>query len=48
MQPLSRGTFIRLCGMTTIDRFDGELTIGSVRGIKRQRISPASAWITAR
>ncbi len=29
------GTFIRLRGMTTIDRFDGELTIGSVRGIKR-------------
>ncbi|MDO4267686.1 MAG: PolC-type DNA polymerase III [Eubacteriales bacterium] len=29
------GSFIRLCGMTTIDRFDGELTIGSVRGIKK-------------
>ena len=29
------GTFIRLCGMTTIDKFDGELTIGSVRGIKK-------------
>ena len=29
------GNFIRLRGMTTIDRFDGELTIGSVRGIKR-------------
>lgn len=29
------GTYIKLCGMTTIDRFDGELTIGSVRGIKR-------------
>lgn len=29
------GTFIRLRGMTTIDKFDGELTIGSVRGIKR-------------
>ena len=29
------GTFIRLCGMSTIDRFDGELTIGSVRGIKK-------------
>ena len=29
------GTFIRLRGMTTIDRFDGELTIGSVRGIKK-------------
>lgn len=32
---VSPGAFIRLCGMTTIDRFDGELTIGSVRGIKK-------------
>ena len=46
MQPLSRGTFIRVCGMTTIDKFDGELTLGSVRGDqKRQMILPASAWI---
>ncbi len=29
------GTFIRLQGMTAIDRFDGELSIGSVRGIKK-------------
>lgn len=29
------GSFIRLRGLTTIDRFDGELTIGSVRGIKK-------------
>ena len=29
------GNFIRLRGLTTIDRFDGELTIGSVRGIKK-------------
>ena len=29
------GSFIRLWGMTTIDRFDGELSIGSVRGIKK-------------
>ena len=28
-------SFIRLRGMTTIDKFDGELTIGSVRGIKK-------------
>ena len=32
IQPKS---FIRLQGMTTIDRFDGELTIGSIRGIKK-------------
>ena len=29
------GGFIRLQGMATIDRFDGELSIGSVRGIKK-------------
>ncbi len=29
------GTFIKLKGVTTIDRFDGELTIGSVAGIKK-------------
>ena len=29
------GTFIRLKGMTTIDKFDGELNIGSVHGIKK-------------
>ncbi|MGL5435276.1 MAG: PolC-type DNA polymerase III [Lachnospiraceae bacterium] len=29
------GTFIRLHGMPTVDKFDGELTIGAVRGIKR-------------
>ncbi len=29
------GTFIRLRGRTTIDRFDGELTVGSVSGIKK-------------
>ena len=29
------GTFIRLKGMTIIDKFDGELTIGSVTGIKK-------------
>ena len=32
---IQKNTFIRLKGMTTIDRFDGELTIGSVRGIKK-------------
>lgn len=29
------GAFIRLKGVTTIDRFDGELTIGSVVGIRK-------------
>ncbi|MEG0565176.1 MAG: PHP domain-containing protein, partial [Hungatella sp.] len=30
-----KGQFIKLKGMTTIDKFDGELTIGSVFGMKR-------------
>ncbi len=32
---VKEGSFIRIKGITTIDRFDGELTIGSVAGIKR-------------
>ncbi len=32
---LKAGGFYKLKGVTTIDRFDGELTIGSVRGIKK-------------
>ncbi len=31
---VSKGKFIRISGMATIDRFDGELTIGSIVGIK--------------
>ncbi len=29
------GAFLKIKGVTTIDRFDGELTIGSVRGIRK-------------
>ena len=32
---VKEGSFIRIKGITTIDRFDGELTIGSIAGIKR-------------
>ena len=32
---VAEGSFIKLHGITTIDRFDGELTIGSVSGIKK-------------
>ena len=32
---LKKGAFIKLKGVTTIDRFDSELTIGSVSGIKK-------------
>ena len=40
-QAIKAGSFIRLKGTTTIDRFDGELSIGSVRGIKKYEDYPA-------
>ena len=44
---ISPGIFIRVKGVTTIDKFDGELTLGSIVGIKKPMILPASAWTTA-
>ncbi len=35
MPHIKPGAFVRLKGVTTIDRFDGELTIGSVVGIRK-------------
>ena len=32
---LKKGAFVKIKGITTIDKFDGELTIGSVTGIKK-------------
>lgn len=32
---IKKGAFLKVKGITTIDRFDGELTIGSVVGIKK-------------
>ena len=32
---LKKGAFVKVKGVTTIDKFDGELTIGSVTGIKK-------------
>ncbi len=32
---VKKGAFLKIKGVTTIDRFDGELTIGSVRGIRK-------------
>ena len=32
---VKKGAFLKIKGVTTIDRFDGELTIGSVFGIKK-------------
>ena len=34
-EAVKEGSFIKLKGITTIDRFDGELTISSVRGIRK-------------
>ncbi len=35
LEALCEGTFVKLKGMTILDRFDHELTIGSVTGIKK-------------
>lgn len=32
---IKKGAFLKMRGVTTIDRFDGEVTIGSVNGIKK-------------
>ncbi len=32
---VKKGAFLKIKGVTTIDRFDGELTIGSISGIKK-------------
>ncbi len=32
---VEKGGFVKIKGVTTIDKFDGELTIGSVTGIKK-------------
>ena len=34
-EAIKQGKFIKLKGITTIDRFDGELTVGSITGIKK-------------
>ena len=35
MQGLKKGAFLKIKGVTTIDKFDSELTIGSIVGIKK-------------
>ena len=40
------GQFVRIKGVANIDKFDGELTIGSVS--RNAKISPASGWTTVR
>lgn len=42
-----KGAFLKLKGVTTIDRFDSELTIGSVAGIKKLQTLPVQEWIPA-
>ena len=43
---ISPGIFIRVKGVTTIDKFDGELTLFHV-GIKKADDFTASAWTAA-
>lgn len=42
---LKKGGFVKIKGVTTIDKFDGELTIGSVTGIKKSVISRSNERI---
>ena len=35
LEGVKKGAFLKMRGVTTIDRFDGQLTIGSVTGIKK-------------
>lgn len=43
---IKTGMFIKIKGVTTIDKFDGELTLGSIVGIKRQMTLQPNVWIT--
>ena len=35
LKDIKTGAFLKIRGVTTIDRFDGQLSIGSVFGIKK-------------
>lgn len=48
LEGVKKGAFLKIKGVTTIDKFDSELTIGSIVGIKKSRILPQSVWIRAR
>ncbi len=37
MQNIKKGAFIKIKGVTIVDKFDHELTIGSVIGVKKDR-----------
>ena len=37
---LKKGAFVKIKGVTTIDKFDGELTIALSQGLRRSGISP--------
>ena len=43
LESIKKGAFLKIKGVTTIDKFDSELTIGSIR---RYRISALREWIT--
>ena len=41
---IQKGMFLKIKGVTTIDKFDGELTLGSIMGIKRARTLPRKPY----
>lgn len=45
---IKKGAFLKLKGVTTIDKFDHEITIGSLAGIRKSVILPPAGWITVR
>ena len=48
LEGVKKGAFLKIKGVTTIDKFDSELTIGSIVGIKKIPDLPQSVWIRAR
>ena len=48
LKDIKTGAFLKIRGVTTIDRFDGQLSIGSVFGIKKSRISANRGWTPGR
>ena len=42
---LRKGNALKVCGQTSIDRFDSELTLGFIRGIKKYEINNADEHV---
>lgn len=47
-ESVKKGAFLKFKGVTTIDRFDSELTVGSISELKRLLTSAVREWIPAR